>query len=132
MKERRELRVFVADDSALARGGLIALLSRVKGIRVVGQAGDGLEATEAIAAIRPDVVVLDIHMPRRNGIEALKIIKKEDPSPVVIMFSADERIQTRDNCRKAGADFVFDKASQFDELIATLKALARNGKLDQP
>ena len=67
-------------------------------------------------ALRPDIVVLDIAMPHRSGIDALKEIRREDSEIVIIMFTADPSVVLRDVCLEAGANFYLDK-SQLQELI---------------
>ena len=73
------VRVLVVDDQELFRRGLTMLLSVEEGIDVVGEAGDGIEGTELAASAAPDVVLLDVRMPKRTGIEACKAIKEAVP-----------------------------------------------------
>ena len=77
------VRVLVVDDQELFRRGLTMLLSVEEGIDVVGEAGDGIEGTELAASAAPDVVLLDVRMPKRTGIEACKAIKEAVPAQVV-------------------------------------------------
>lgn len=81
------IRVFVVDDSFFFRRVLTKLLQEETGFQVVGDAKDGIEALEKIRSLRPDVVIMDVEMPRLNGLETLKRLLKEFPVPV-IMFSA--------------------------------------------
>jgi len=120
------VKVFIADDSALMRERLIAMLAELPGIEIIGQARDGLEAVDFIPKLKPDVVILDVRMPGRNGIDVLKQIKGDDPPPLVIMFTNYPYPQYRDKCLKAGADFFFDKAQDFEKLMEVLNALIRN------
>ena len=121
------MKVFIADDSVVLRERLVTMFADVPGMEIVGQAGEGLEATDAIRRLEPDVVILDIRMPGGNGIDALKSIKKETPAPAVIMLTAYPYPQYRKKCLEAGADYFFDKSTEFQKVTTTLKQL--RGKL---
>lgn len=86
-----EIRVLVADDSPTARALLVAMLSASSGIVVIGEAKDGIEAVEMTARLKPDVVTMDIQMPRMNGYEATQRIMSECPTPIVLVSSLDLR-----------------------------------------
>src|SRR4051794_20527414 len=80
-------RIVLCDDHAVLRGGLRALLSAEPGLQVVGEAGDGLEAVERVAALRPDVALLDITMPGLSGIEAAREIHRRAPEVKILMLT---------------------------------------------
>jgi DNA-binding NarL/FixJ family response regulator len=90
------VRVLIADDHALMRGGLRALLETQEGLEVVGEAGDGAEAVEQALLLRPDVVIMDIRMPRMDGIEATRRLVAHGPrAPKVLVlttFDLDEYV----------------------------------------
>jgi DNA-binding NarL/FixJ family response regulator len=117
------LKVFIADDSALVRERLAELISEIEGAEVVGQAGDAREALEGIQRLRPDVVILDIRMPGGNGIQVLEAIKKSAAAPGVIMLTAFPYPQYRKKCLEAGADYFFDKATEFEQVAEVLKKM---------
>ncbi|MCA1554312.1 MAG: response regulator transcription factor, partial [Chloroflexi bacterium] len=110
------MKVFVADDSSAVRTRVIRMLSEVKGVEVVGQAGDAPEALDEIRSIKPDAVILDIHMPSGSGIDMLQELCKEDPKPVVIMLTNYPYTQYRERCLRAGADYFFDKSNEFEKI----------------
>jgi len=112
----RELKIVVADDSTIVREHLKRAFAQVEGCVLIGMAEDGAEATNMVRALKPDVVVLDISMPHRSGIQVLRDIRDEDPNAVIIMFTADPSVLLRDVCLEAGANFYLDK-SQLQELI---------------
>jgi DNA-binding NarL/FixJ family response regulator len=114
------LRVLIADDSAGVRERLVTMVSALPGITAVGQAQDGLEAVDAIRRIRPDVVILDIRMPGTNGIDVLRQLKKTQPAPRVIVLTNYSYQQYRERCEAAGADFFFDKSTEFDRIPRAL------------
>jgi DNA-binding NarL/FixJ family response regulator len=112
----KELKIIVADDSKLIRDVVGRALSRVTGFRVVGQAENGIEALELTRTYEPHVLVLDISMPLKDGIEALRELRAENSAVVIVMFTADESSFARKACLDLGADYYLDKA-QISELI---------------
>ena len=120
------MRLFIADDSEILRVRLIDMLSEIEGVEIVGQAQESLEAIESIQKLNPHVVILDIRMPQENGIKVLEAIKKDDQSPTVIIFTNYPYPQYRKRCMDLGADFFFDKSTEFEKLIDTVKYLVHN------
>jgi len=103
-EERGELRVVIADDHASFRSGLRSLLAQVDGLVVVGEAATGDEAVGRVAALHPDVVLMDLAMPGLDGIEATRRLKVRWPDlPVVILTVHDDPVYER-TARAAGAD----------------------------
>ena len=84
------IRVLIVDDHALFRRGLEMVLDEEDGIEIVGQCGDGQEAIERVGDLLPDVVLMDIRMPRRGGIEACTAIKDRVPSAKIVMLTISE------------------------------------------
>jgi DNA-binding NarL/FixJ family response regulator len=120
------MRLFIADDSEILRLRLIDMLSEIEGIEIIGQAQNSLDAIESIEELNPHVVILDIRMPQVNGIEVLEAIKKDDESPTVIIFTNYPYPQYRKRCMDLGADFFFDKSTEFEKLVDTVKYLVHN------
>jgi DNA-binding NarL/FixJ family response regulator len=117
------LKVLIVDDSVLLRERIAGLISEIKGVELAGQAGDAEEAVECIRCLRPDVVILDIRMPKGNGIGVLVQIKHEPFPPIVIMFTAFPYPQYCRKCLEAGADYFFDKATEFERITSLLETL---------
>jgi YesN/AraC family two-component response regulator len=117
------LRVFIADDSLLIRERLAALVSGLEDTELVGQAGETPEAMEAIQRLKPDVVILDIHMPGGSGLQVLKTIKQAESAPVAIMLTAYSYSQYRRSCMQAGAEYFFDKSTEFNRVSQVLEQL---------
>lgn len=117
------LKVFIADDSRLVRKCLAALVSELRGVKVAGQAGDADEAFEVIQRLRPDVVILNVLMPGGNSIQVLEAIKKSAAAPVVIMLAAFPYPQYRKKCLEVGADYFFDKSTEFDRVVQVLEKM---------
>jgi len=119
----RRTRVVIADDHTIVRQGLRALLQGVKEIEVVGEAADGREAVRKVAALRPDVIVLDISMPRMNGLEATERIVRESPRTRVValtMHSSEEYVYS---LLKAGARGFLLKESATSDLVEAIQAV---------
>ncbi len=134
MTRRRKIRVLVVDDSAFVRRALARMLGSDPDMEVVGLAVDGKDGVEKAQELRPDVVTLDIHMPRMGGLEALKIIMTENPVPVLLLSSLTREGAdvTLSGLELGAMDFV-DKSSVqgnmnllnlAEELKAKVRALA--------
>ncbi len=131
----RKVKLLIVDDSILIRKTLRRVLSTVEGIEIVGEAANGLEALEQIEKLKPDVVTLDIEMPKMNGIEALKEIMKRFPTPVIMVSSLttdDAKITFEaldigavDYFPKVYSDFVKLKESIKNELAKKIISIAR-------
>ncbi|WP_017624855.1 response regulator [Nocardiopsis chromatogenes] len=124
-------RVVVVDDQTLVRQGIRGLLD-LAGIDVVGEAGDGAEALEVIAEARPDVVLLDLRMPRHDGIWALKRLREEGsrvPVLVLTTFNDDELVL---EALRAGARGYLLKDVTLDQLTRAVHTLAAGGTLVAP
>ncbi len=121
MAKREVIRVLIADDHHVVRGGLRALLETEEGIEVVGEASDGVEAVLKTRSLEPDVLLLDLVMPRKNGIEAIQEIKHESPEARILVltsFSDDDKVFA---AIKAGALGYLLKDSSTQELIQAIR-----------
>jgi Response regulator containing a CheY-like receiver domain and an HTH DNA-binding domain len=116
-----KLEVCICDDSATVRERLAAMVWDLPNTVLVGQAQDGPSCLDAIRQTRCNVVILDIHMPGSNGIEVLCAVKRMNPAPIVIMLTNYAYTPYRKKCKEAGADFFFDKSTEFDQLPQALE-----------
>ena len=119
------IRVLVADDHALFRAGVRKLLQSFEGVEVVGEAGDGQEALEVSGAQRPDVLLMDIGMPRLNGVEAAARLTREGSRPRVIILSMHTGEEHVLRAIRAGAAGYLLKDAKPPELEAAVRAVAR-------
>jgi two-component system response regulator DevR len=117
------LSVYIVDDSKVMRERIAESATDIAGIEILGQSGDPLEALDSIRKAHPDVVILDIRLPRRSGIDVLKDIKEDPASPIVIMITNYPYRQYRQACMAEGADYFFSKLDEFDMIRETLSRL---------
>jgi PAS domain S-box-containing protein len=115
------IRVLIADDHAVMRDGLSQLLSRESDIRIVGEAADGLEAVELAGRLMPDVILMDLSMPKLNGIEATRTIRKTYPGIRIIGLSMFEESERSEALRDAGAFFYLTKSGPSEDVIAAIR-----------
>jgi two-component system, NarL family, response regulator NreC len=126
------LRVLLADDHGIVRRGMRALLETEPGVTVVGEAADGLDALRMAEELLPDLLILDIGMPRLNGIDVAARAQKLQPQPRVIMLSmhADESYVLRS--LDAGARAYLLKDATDEDLLPALRAVARGMRFFSP
>ena len=121
-----DIRVLLVDNHVMLRQGLRSVINGCPNIRVVAEAGNGLEAIEAMRRSRPDVVVMDINMPQMDGIEATKRIKNEFPHAAVIGLSVHEGTSEKQKMKDAGACAYLMKECAVDELCHAIKQAMTN------
>lgn len=126
------IRVLLADDDALVRGGLTALLRAEDGITVVGEAANGDEVLREVAALRPDVVVLDVRMPGRDGVSTTRALLARSPRPRVLVLTTFDLDEVVDAAIAAGADGFLLKRSTPEELVAGIRAVAAGDAVVSP
>ena len=117
------MRILIADDSAVVRARLISLLADLRGIEVVGQAEDAIEARNLAEKLRPDVAILDLRMPKGSGADVLSDLKKLNPTPKVIMLTNYPHPENRKKCMDRGADYFFDKSNEFQKVVSVLMGM---------
>jgi DNA-binding NarL/FixJ family response regulator len=129
---REPIRVIVVDDQELFRRGLIMLLSVEDGIDVVGEASDGIAATDLAATAVPDVVLMDVRMPKRSGIEACLTIKDVAPSAKILMLTVSEEEADLYEAVKNGASGYLLKDASIDEVAQAVGLVADGQSLISP
>ncbi len=116
------IKVMLADDHAIVREGLRKLLEEERDIEVVGEAGNGLEAIELAKRLHPDVILMDVMMPRLNGIEATKAIKLLDAGVTIVILSAYDEDRFVLGMLNAGAAGYLLKTATAEELVHAVRA----------
>jgi DNA-binding NarL/FixJ family response regulator len=128
MTEKATIRVFIADDHAIVREGLKQILAESRDIIVAGEAENGLDAIKLFRKSKCHVMLLDISMPDRSGIEVLKQVKKEHPEMAVLMLSMHREDQYAIRSLKAGAAGYLTKQSAPRELVDAIRLVAAGQK----
>jgi RNA polymerase sigma factor (sigma-70 family) len=132
MTDGESIRVVIVDDHALFRRGLDLVLSEEPDIKVVGEAADGIEAVHRAEEMTPDVVVMDVRMPRSTGIEAARRIRERLPDTKVIMLTVSDNEEDLYAAVKAGASGYLLKEISIEELADAVRAVARGHSLISP
>jgi two-component system nitrate/nitrite response regulator NarL len=120
-----KIRVLPVDDHTLFRSGIKSLLQRNDDFEVVGEAGDGLEGIKRVRSLKPDVALLDLHMPGVSGLEAVKVISEEMPEVNVLMLTVSEDAQDLMDALRAGASGYLLKNIETATLIEAIRKAAQ-------
>jgi two-component system nitrate/nitrite response regulator NarL len=126
------IRIVVVDDHTLFRRGMTALLGGVPGFAIVGEAADGLEGIRVVAALQPDVVLLDLNMPGISGIEALHAILRASPGLPVVMLTVSEDALDLMAALKGGAQGYLLKNIDGDFLVDSVRRAAAGESVMSP
>ncbi len=116
-------RVLIVDDHEIFRRGLRALLEPSAEWQICGEAVDGLDAMEQCKSLDPDIVIMDVSMPRLNGLEATRLIRKENPKSQIVIITQHDSPQIRTAAKDAGAQAFVTKSSVGSELVTALRNL---------
>ena len=128
----KKISVLLADDHAIVRHGLCALLGTESDIEVVGEAKDGNEAVDMARRLSPDVIVMDLVMPRRDGVDATAAIRANDPEAKIVVLTS---FGTSDKIARAlelGASGALLKTAEDRELVSSIRKVAAGGKAVSP
>ncbi len=119
------IRVLIADDHQLLRQGYTALLARSGGFLVVGEARDGAQAIDLAVSSSPDVVLMDIQMPRMNGLRAIEEIHRRLSQTLILVISMMNEAAIIRQCLKNGAQGFISKDDSFDELVTAIHSICQ-------
>jgi DNA-binding NarL/FixJ family response regulator len=126
------IRVFLVDDQTLVRQGVRSLLELSDAVQVIGEARDGEEAIVEIPRIKPDVVLLDLRMPGKSGLEVLEHLSRTGELPPTIILTTFDEDQLVLNGLRAGARGFLLKDVSLEQLVTAIKTVADGGSLVQP
>jgi DNA-binding NarL/FixJ family response regulator len=124
MADRQPVQVVLIDDSVSVRRRLADLLDELENVVLVGEARSADEGLELLTSLQPDVVILDVRMPGRSGIGLLEDMLRVDPRPAVIVLTNYPYVAYRRRCMDLGAQYFFDKSSQFNRVSDVLNEIA--------
>jgi DNA-binding NarL/FixJ family response regulator len=115
--------VFICEDHPLYRQSLEALVQKVRGFKLVGSCGDGVTAVEAFTESVPDIVLLDLNLPKKDGFQILEFLRQHAPETQVVILTSYNDSILADKARKAGANAYLLKDTSGEDLIAALQNL---------
>src|SRR5579872_2384852 len=120
------IRILIADDHPVVRHGLRTLLEVQQGWEVVDEAADGLEALEKADRLNPDVILLDVSMPKMNGLEACRLIRKAVPESEILIVTQHESPQMMREALEAGARGYVVKSNAGRDLLSAVEAVSQH------
>lgn len=115
------MKILLVDDSASVRQSMKMLLSTIPHLEIIGEAESSRAALKLIKKLQPEVVILDVVLKEGSGFDVLKKIKSRENSPIVIVLTNYAASPFRKKARQEGADFFFDKSTEFEKLIDVLQ-----------
>ena len=122
------MNVVLVDDSLLVRKRIANIISKMPGVKVIGEAGNSLEAIEVVRKTNPDVVILDIKMPWESGLQVLRKLRKEFEELKIIMLTNYPDSQYKAECLMHGADYFLSKSDELDKLPEVFSRLVKRNK----
>lgn len=126
------IRVLIIDDHTLFRSGIRLLLERQEGFEVVGEAGDGLDGAKRAKTLKPDVVLLDLHMPGTSGLSAIPLLLEEAPQAQIVMLTVSEDAEDLIDAMRAGACGYLLKNIDTDFLLDSIRRAANGESVMSP
>ena len=121
----KKFKVLVVDESSIVRERLMEIVSELEDIEIVGQEENLIQAQGLIKKVKPNAIILDLCLPDESCMEILKGIKNADSNCKVIIFTSHTFSQYREKCLAAGADFFFDKSTEFQKIPHALSQWAK-------
>lgn len=125
------VKILLVDDSEIVRSRLRNIFESSARVNVVGDTGDSSLVERMVENLQPDIVVLDVRMPERTGIDVARSLRRENANVKIAMLTNYFDPMTIDRCKQAGADYVFDKSSEFELFTQYVELLAERRVLGE-
>ena len=129
---KNKIRVLIADDHAIVRMGLASLLGTKKDIEVVGETEDGEETVRKALKLAPDVIIMDLMMPKKDGVEATADIHRQLPNTKIMILTSFGTSDGIAHALAAGASGALMKSTEFSEFVSAIRSLAAGGRVIAP
>ena len=120
---QKEVRILIADDHPIVREGLVAVLALENDLKVVGQAHDGEEACRLYKELLPDILILDLRMPKKDGIQVVSELMSERPRPRIIVLTNSAKAEDLRRALTAGAKSYLLKGAEPDQVCETIRGV---------
>jgi DNA-binding NarL/FixJ family response regulator len=120
------LKVLLVEDSILMRAHVASSLRAIKGVAAVRQATDVPSGLQLLESLKPEVLILDVELPGQTGMDLLKIARRKDAAVVIIMLTNHDHPKLREKCAELGANFFFNKTTEFDRIAEVCRDLAQS------
>jgi DNA-binding NarL/FixJ family response regulator len=112
--------VVLIDDSQLVRERVATIISEIRGVKVIGEASNSIDAIKVVKKTKPDVVILDIKMPGENGVDVLRKLRGWSSTIKIIMLTNYPFSQYKEKCNEYGADYFLNKSEEFEKITDIL------------
>jgi DNA-binding NarL/FixJ family response regulator len=126
------MKVLIADDSRLMRERIRETISIFSGVEIVSETETGLQTLEELCKHNPDLAILDIRMPDKNGLEVLKEFRTKNKTTKIVIFTNYAYDQYRDRAIENGADYFYSKSEEFEKIAAVVAIMLRNTSTKRP
>jgi len=126
------MKVLIADDSRLMRERIRETISIFSSVEIVSETETGLQTLEELFKHNPDLAILDIRMPDRNGLEILKEYRKKNKKTIIVILTNYAYDQYKDRAFENGADYFFSKSEDFDKISAVVAKILRDNENKEP
>jgi len=126
------MEILIADDSPAVQSRLVKMVSHIHNAKVVDLANEGTEAILSIQKLKPDLVILDLHMPKENGFDVIRYIGKNNLSTIVVVLTNFATVPHRELCTQLGVKYFFDKTTEFEQAIDVIEELASTCHAELP
>ncbi len=117
-------KILIAEDSTLIQKLIKGILEKDKNFEIIGVSGDGEDACKKVADLKPDIVLMDIRMPKMGGMDAIKKIMSETPTPIIVISSAEPSADVRAEALKYGAVSFMEKPKALDYSVISSKLIS--------